>query len=86
MKQRIKILGYYKRIRDNSEYICYEENDRICLTNGVFIWRNNVKERFLPQCEKVNEINVSNVAEEMKRHYPHHLLLEILNQTIKEAE
>jgi hypothetical protein len=85
MKRRIKILGYYKRIRDNSEFICYEESDRICLTNGVTIWRNNVKERFLPQCEKVNEINVNYIAEKIKRHYPHHLLLEILNQTIEEA-
>lgn len=86
MKQRIKILGYYKRIRDNSEFICYEENGRVCLTNGVFIWRNMVTEKFLPQCKRANEINVNNIVKNLKRHYAYHPLLKILEQTIERGD
>lgn len=80
MKKSIKILGYYKRIRDNSEFICYEENRRVCLTNGVFIWMDRVEKRFLPQCKKANEINVNSIAENLKKYYAHHPLLEILER------
>lgn len=80
MTQKIKILGYYKRLRDNNEFICYEENGRVCLTNGVFIWRNMVEKRFLPQCEKVNEININNLIEKFKKYYPYHHILKILEK------
>lgn len=86
MNQRIKILGYYKRIRDNSEFICYEENGRVCLTNGVFIWRNMVEKRFLPQCKKANEINVNSIAENLKKHYAYHPILKILEQEIEQKD
>lgn len=84
MKQNIKILGYYKRIRDNSEFVCYEENGRTCLTNGVIIWRDWVKKRYLPQCKKVNEIDVNNIIKKLKRYHEYHPLLKILEREIKQ--
>lgn len=78
-----KILGYYKRIRDNSEFICYEESGRVCLTNGVFIWRDRVKEKYLPQCKKVNEIDLNRIVRNLKQYYPHHFVLKVIAEKDK---
>lgn len=76
--EKFKILGYYKRDRDNSEFICYEENGRVCLTNGVFIWRDMVKKKYLPQCKKVNQIQTIKIIEALKKYHTNHCLLKIL--------
>ena len=43
MKKKVKILGFYKRKRDENEYVLYEINGRLQLTNGVFVWRDCVE-------------------------------------------
>lgn len=43
MKIKAKILGFYRRKRDESEYVLFEENGKLFLTNGIFVWDNHAK-------------------------------------------
>lgn len=78
MKNKIKVLGFYRRKRDGNEYVLYEENGRLLMTNGIFIWRDFVKKKYLPQCDKVEKIDLEAMARNLKKYYPYHLLTEIL--------
>lgn len=84
MKNKIKILGFYRRKRDGNEYVLYEEDNRQRLTNGVFIWRNFINKRLLPQCEKVKGIDLNEISARLKKHYPYHPLIEELRVLPKE--
>lgn len=76
--KKIKINGFYKREKDGNEYICYSEDERMCLTNGVYIWRNFVKTKFLPQLKKVNGINLKEIENRLKQYHPYSLILKEL--------
>jgi len=80
MKNKIKILGFYKRKRDGNEYVLYEENGRQLLTNGVFIWRDFVEKKYLPQCDKMEKIDLKSMIGRLEKYYPYHLLIGILKE------
>lgn len=78
--KKIKIIGFYKREKDGNEYICYSEDERMCLTNGVYIWRNFIKTKFIPQLKKVNNINLIEIENRLKQYHPYSLLLKKLKE------
>ena len=79
----MEILGYYKRKTDGNEYILYKEKGELCITNGVYIWRNyyrRIEERYLPQLNKVPEINLSKIAEMLNRHHKCAKITKVVNE------
>lgn len=86
MKNKTKILGFYRRKRDGSEYVLYEENGGLLMTNGIFIWRDFVKKKYLPQCDKVEKIDLEAMARNLEKYYPCHFLTEILKSDLLEVE
>lgn len=64
----------------------YEENGRLLMTNGIFIWRDFVKKKYLPQCDKVEKIDLEAMARNLEKYYPHHFLTEILKSDLLEAK
>ena len=73
MKNKIVILGYYKRKKDSNEYIHYTENGKEYLTSGVHKWsdREKINNRYIPQLTKVDTINFIIMAENLKRYFPY---------------
>lgn len=73
MKNKVEILGFYRRKRDGSEFILFKENEKIFLTNGVHIWDNQCKrieERYIPQCEKAERIDLQKLLNNLKKYKP----------------
>lgn len=64
----------------------YEENGRLLMTNGIFIWRDFVKKKYLPQCDKVEKIDLEAMARNLEKYYPCHFLTEILKSDLLEVE
>lgn len=75
----IEILGFYVRERDKSEFVLFRENGRMCLTNGVFIWRNFVEKRYLPQLIKTEMIDLDGMLKRLKESNPYSLILNELS-------
>lgn len=73
MKKKTKILGFYKRKRDNSDFVLFKENEQMYLTNGINIWDNQcrrIEKRYIPQCEKVNRIDLKKILMNLKKYKP----------------
>lgn len=85
MKKKVKILGFYKRKRDENEYVLYEINGRLQLTNGVFVWRDCVEKHYLPRCEKVLEINLTNMIGDLKKYLKHLEIIPELEKIMKDS-
>lgn len=66
----MEIKGYYKRERDNTEYIFYIKDGIEHLTNGVKDWSNLDKkdkiQNYLKQTVKVENIDMSKMKERLK--------------------
>lgn len=80
---RVKILGFYKRKRDNSEFVLFKEGEKLFLTNGINIWDNQcgrIKKRYITQCEKVDQIDLQKLLMDLKTHYPFHKILNELEK------
>nr|DAW41411.1 MAG TPA: hypothetical protein [Bacteriophage sp.] len=78
MKKTVKILGYFVRKRDRNEYVLYEEDGELFLTNGVFIWNNkigSIEKKYLPELEEVDAIKISEINERLKHKHPHAAIL-----------
>lgn len=87
MKIKAKILGFYRRKRDESEYVLFEENGKLFLTNGIFVWDNHAKrieERYMLELEKVEEIDLSKITKALKIHKPFSMILEELDDLVEE--
>ncbi len=79
----MEILGYYKRKTDGNEYILYKEKGELYITNGVYIWENyyrRIEERYLPQLNKVPEIDLSKIAEMLNRHHECAEITKVVNE------
>lgn len=71
MRSRIKIIGFYIRKRDASEFVLYEENGKFRLTNGKLVWRDFVEKKYLPQLIKVDKIDLKEMIDRIKGHKPY---------------
>ena len=80
MRGKVEIIGYYKRKRGGNEYILYTENGRLCLTNGICIWRDFVEKKYLPQLEKADRINLVEMKSRLKRYFPYSLVLKRIQE------
>lgn len=72
-KTGIEILGYYKRMKDSGEFILFRNNGKLYLTNGIFIWHNHfrrIENKYLLQMEKVQQINLMKMHENMLHYFP----------------
>lgn len=78
MKHAVKVLGFYKRERDGNEYVLYEENGKKYLTNGAYIWRDRVEARYLPQCRKVEKVDLKKIIGRLEKAYPYSPVLSAL--------
>ncbi len=87
MKKKAEILGFYKRKRDNCDLILFKENEQMYLTNGINIWDNQcrrIEKRYIPQCEKVNQIDLEKMSMNLKKYKPFCRVLEELEKVIEE--
>lgn len=85
MKIKVSVLGFYRRKRDGSEYVLFEENGKLFLTNGVCVWDNQAKrieERYMLELEKAEEIDLSRIVKDLKIHKPFSRILEKLDGLI----
>lgn len=83
MKRTVEILGFYKRKRDGSEYVLFEENRKLFLTNGIFVWDNQTKrieKRYMLELEKVEKIDLLRIISELKIHNPFSRIIEKLEE------
>lgn len=85
MEKRVKILGFYRRKRDEMMYVLYEINGKLKLTNGVFIWRDRIEKHYLPQCEQVSEINLINITGNLKKYLRHSEIIPELEKIMKDG-
>lgn len=80
----IEIIGYYRRERDNNEYIYYTEDKREHLTSGIHVWSNRNDERriqrYLKQLVKVDSINLDIMRERLNRHIPFGSITDFVNK------
>lgn len=85
MKARLQILGFYKRLRDNNEFILFEKNE-LFLTNGVYIWRNQFKrieERYLKELKEVEEIDLRKISQRLSKYFQHAEITKEVNDLLK---
>lgn len=78
MKEKVKVLGFYRRKRDGSEFILFEENGKMFLTNGVYVWDNKLKrieKRYTPELEKVEKIDILKIIQDLRKHNKFNLVL-----------
>lgn len=88
MKKKVEILGFYKRKRDNSDFVLFKENEQMYLTNGINIWDNQCKrieKRYIPQCEKVNRIDLKKILMNLKKYKPFCKVLKELEKAIEDG-
>lgn len=81
---RSEIIGYYKREKDNTEYIHYIHNGEEHLTNGICDWRNNDKEKFqgyMKQITKTENIDLDCIKTRLEARMPYHPVIEMLKQS-----
>lgn len=86
MKARLRILGFYKRIRDNNEFILFEKNNELFLTNGVYIWRNQFKrieERYLKELKEVKEIDLRKISQRLTKYFQHAEITKEVNDLLE---
>ena len=86
MKKKVEILGFYKRKRDNSEFILFNENGKMYLTNGIHIWDNQCKrieKRYIQQCEKTDLIDLGKMLINLKKTKPFCRILEELEKVME---
>lgn len=76
--KKSEIIGYVKRKRDGCEYVLFKTDGRMCLTNGVFIWRDRIENRYLPQCVATEKINLGKMIENLKKFQPYSPVLTLL--------
>lgn len=77
MKVKIKILGYYVRAIDKSEFIHYSLNGKEHLTNGVFDWTFKVKEK-ISTLIKVERIDIGTMRKRLERSKPYARITEFM--------
>lgn len=86
MKARLRILGFYKRLRDNNEFILFEKNNELFLTNGVYIWRNQFKrieERYLKELKEVEEIDLRKISQRLSKYFQHAEITKEVNDLLE---
>lgn len=86
MKARLRILGFYKRLRDNNEFILFEKNNELFLTNGVYIWRNQFKrieERYLKELKEVEEIDLRKISQRLTKYFQHAEITKEVNDLLE---
>ena len=66
----INILGFYRRDRDATEYIHFQEDGREYLTNGVVIWDQEIKGK-LDQLEKTGSIDLGSMKGWLQVSHPY---------------
>lgn len=74
MKKKVKICGFYKRLRDGSEFILFEQDSKLFLTNGVYIWGNQLKRieaRYLKELTEVEKIDLEKISEHLSKYFQH---------------
>lgn len=64
---KVNIEGFYKREKDKTEYIHYSEGETEYLTNGVFVWKEGIREK-IETLKKVNDINIVEMKMRLKRY------------------
>lgn len=86
MKARLRILGFYKRLRDNNEFILFKKNNELFLTNGVYIWRNQFKrieERYLKELKEVEEIDLRKISQRLTKYFQHAEITKEVNDLLE---
>lgn len=84
-KTGIEILGYYKRMKDSSEFIMFRNNGKLYLTNGIFIWNDQfhrIENKYLLQMEKVQQINLMKIHENMLHYFPYSEITKIVGNLL----
>lgn len=73
MKNKVEIIGYYRRIRDKSEYILYKQNEVRYITNGIYIWKDQFRfvEKHLPELVKVEQIDIQRIKTMLRQTNPY---------------
>ncbi len=83
MKENVKIIGYYRRERDGTEYIHYSVNGEEYLTNGVYAWSNRNDTgriaRYMKQLSKVEKTNLDQIKENMKKYLPFNPVMDVID-------
>ena len=85
----MEILGYYKRRKGGNEYVLYKEKGELYITNGAYIWNNfcgRIEKRYMPQLNKVSEINLPKIVELLNKFYKYADITKILNSRAQEIE
>ena len=81
----MEILGYYKKKKDGNEYVLYKEKGELYITNGIYIWDNchgRIEKRYLPQLNKVAEINLFKIVESLNKFYKYAEITKTLNNVL----
>lgn len=73
----VKILGFYRREKDETEYVHYLSDGKEHLTNGVCDWTQEVSKK-VSALHKVDKINLQTMKVRMKNYYPHEHITDIL--------
>lgn len=74
MKEKVQIVGFYKRLRDASEFILFRQEGKLLLTNGVYIWTNQFKRienRYLKELTEVEKIDLKIISERLSKYFQH---------------
>lgn len=82
-KPEIRILGYYKREEDGTEYVHYSINGRERLTNGIFNWDSPRILGRIGELEKVEAIDTDRMLERLTQSMPFGLLTQFLREIVK---
>ena len=76
-----KIIGFYKRETDDTEYVLYEEDGEKHLTNGIVNWKDK-EEKYItyPEIKKVDNIDTKLMLKRLKRFYPFSCVISLLSK------
>lgn len=77
----IKLLGFYRRETDNTEYVFYEKDGKNHLTNGIMDWGDK-SEIYVtyPGVKKVDSIDKEVMISRLKRFYPFSGVIRLLSE------
>ena len=76
-----KIICFYKREADGTEYVLYEEDGEKHLTNGIIDWKNKAEKYITyPDMKKVDSIDTTLMLNRLKKFYPFSGVISLLSE------
>lgn len=76
-----KIIGFYKKETDGTEYVFYEVDGKKHLTNGVCDWTDKAETYITyPEMQKVEKINIDLILKKLNECRPYSDAVDLLSK------